>query len=218
MTNKVPAPPEFRDAVQIPDLATDEPHRWEIEPHYLTDFDVLVTNNDDEAREAILEIAEQHLWDGNEQGQERVMKVRMNDVPQDPRTIRVRSVSPDTAEVAEIDSKLIGRFINAAWLSVEVTEEGDAWLDRVKAEKRVRDILSELASVGTQQADADQSHPTHGVCANCRHDISLESDGTWVHNGTRISMCSSLRPETTWAVPAVEGHAPPPVDADDEEK
>lgn len=89
--------PELLTATELPDLATDEPHRWEVEPHYLTDFDVLVTNNDDEAREAILEIAEHHLWDDNEPGQERVMKVRMNDVPQGPRTTRVRP-APDTEE------------------------------------------------------------------------------------------------------------------------
>lgn len=56
----------------------DAPHRWEVEPHpYSRDFDYFITDDDIEARTAILETAEMYLWDGNE-GEERVLKVRLN--------------------------------------------------------------------------------------------------------------------------------------------
>lgn len=59
----------------------DDLHRWEIEPHPDRDYDTLVTDSDEEARQHIADIAESHLWDTNEPGQEHTMTVRMNDVP-----------------------------------------------------------------------------------------------------------------------------------------
>lgn len=41
--------------------------KWAIEPHpYTNDFDVLVTDSDIEAREAILYAAEMYLYDDND--------------------------------------------------------------------------------------------------------------------------------------------------------
>lgn len=55
-------------------------HKWEIEPHpYNSDFDVFVTDSDDEAREAVLYAAE-HEWDAASPGEERVIKIRLNKV------------------------------------------------------------------------------------------------------------------------------------------
>lgn len=87
-------------------LATDEPHRWEIEPHLITDFDVLVTNSDDAARRAILEIAESYLWDTNEPGQERVMRVRMSDVPNDAQRHPVRETAASAPATDEVERAL----------------------------------------------------------------------------------------------------------------
>lgn len=52
--------------------------KWEITPHpYDSQYDSLVTDSDDEAREAILCAAEIYLWDTND-GEERVLKVVHN--------------------------------------------------------------------------------------------------------------------------------------------
>lgn len=74
------------DKESLPTLeakSDDDPHRWEIEPHpYSRDFDYFITDNDVEARTAILEAAEMYLWDGNE-GEERTLRVTMNkDIPE----------------------------------------------------------------------------------------------------------------------------------------
>lgn len=56
-------------------------HRWEIEPHLEpSDADILIVDDDDQARDHILEIAE-HLWDQIEPGQERVLKIRLRHPP-----------------------------------------------------------------------------------------------------------------------------------------
>jgi hypothetical protein len=50
--------------------------KWAIEPHpYDADYDVFVTDSDDEARIAILYAAEMVLYDDNEGGETRVLKV-----------------------------------------------------------------------------------------------------------------------------------------------
>jgi hypothetical protein len=50
--------------------------KWAIEPNpYDADCDVLVTDSDDEARIAILYAAEMVLYDANEGGETRVLKV-----------------------------------------------------------------------------------------------------------------------------------------------
>jgi hypothetical protein len=50
--------------------------KWAIEPHpYDADYDVFVTDSDDEARIAILYAAEIELYDANEGGETRVLKV-----------------------------------------------------------------------------------------------------------------------------------------------
>ena len=52
--------------------------KWEVWPHpYSNDFDYFVTDSDDEAREAIANLAEMYLWDGNDGG-ERTVKVVHN--------------------------------------------------------------------------------------------------------------------------------------------
>ena len=52
--------------------------KWEIWPHpYDHDYDYFVTDDDNEAREAILHAAEMYLWDSND-GEERVLKVIHN--------------------------------------------------------------------------------------------------------------------------------------------
>ncbi len=60
-------------------------YKWEIEPHpYTHDYDVMVTDSDDEARAAILHAAEMYLWDGNDgtddgpHGKTRVVRVTHN--------------------------------------------------------------------------------------------------------------------------------------------
>jgi hypothetical protein len=60
-------------------------YKWEIEPHpYTNEFDVYVTDFDEEARQAILHAAEMYLWDSNEgeddgpHGKSRVLKVTHN--------------------------------------------------------------------------------------------------------------------------------------------
>lgn len=52
---------------------------WEITPHpYDKSFDCMVTDDDDEALQAILLSAEMHLWDGNEVGESRTLTVVHN--------------------------------------------------------------------------------------------------------------------------------------------
>ena len=60
-------------------------YKWEIEPHpYSNEFDVYVTDSDEEARQAILHAAEMYLWDSNDgeddgpRGKARVLKVTHN--------------------------------------------------------------------------------------------------------------------------------------------
>jgi hypothetical protein len=61
----------------------DHKHRWEIEPNpYDSDFDVFVTDKDDEAHEAIQHLATQ-AWDECQPGEERVIKFRRNKVASD---------------------------------------------------------------------------------------------------------------------------------------
>jgi hypothetical protein len=50
--------------------------KWEIEPHYSTDWDIYVTNDDGFARHALLEVAEK-IWDEIQPGEERIIKIRM---------------------------------------------------------------------------------------------------------------------------------------------
>ena len=58
--------------------ATGKIWKWEISPHpYNTDYDIMVTDSDDEARQAILYAAELHLWDSND-GEVRILKVVHN--------------------------------------------------------------------------------------------------------------------------------------------
>lgn len=59
--------------------------KWAIEPHpYDSDYDVMVTDSDEEARAAILHAAECHLWDTNDgddygpNGPTRTLKVTHN--------------------------------------------------------------------------------------------------------------------------------------------
>lgn len=53
--------------------------KWNIEPHpYSKDYDIFVTNDDQEALDALLHAAEMYLWDDCEPGQERTLKVRHN--------------------------------------------------------------------------------------------------------------------------------------------
>lgn len=60
-------------------------YKWEIEPHpYTQDYDVMVTDSDEEAREAIMHAAEMYLWDDNDgtddgpNGKTRVLRVTHN--------------------------------------------------------------------------------------------------------------------------------------------
>lgn len=56
-----------------------ENFKWNIEPHpYDSSFDVFVTNDDQEASEAIQYAAEMYLWDSATPGQENILKVRCN--------------------------------------------------------------------------------------------------------------------------------------------
>jgi len=62
------------------DDGNDRKHKWEIEPHpYDSDFDVMVTDDDGEALEA-LQTAAELVWDGMEAGEEKVLKIRCNAV------------------------------------------------------------------------------------------------------------------------------------------
>lgn len=55
--------------------------RWEVWPHpYDSAYDYYVTDDDNEARQAILYAAEMHLWDGNDGG-ERTLRVVMQSLP-----------------------------------------------------------------------------------------------------------------------------------------
>lgn len=51
-------------------------YKWEIEPHYSTDWDVYVTDSDSMAKYALLNVAEK-LWDEMKSGEERIIKIRM---------------------------------------------------------------------------------------------------------------------------------------------
>lgn len=85
---------------------TDAPHRWEIEPHPVRDFDALVTNSDNEARHWILQIAESHLWDDND-GEERTMRVTMNPkIPNAPSDFDKTATSVSTEVGGEADDML----------------------------------------------------------------------------------------------------------------
>ena len=54
----------------------DDEHKWEIEPRpYSSDFDVFVTDDDQQARSAILAVAEME-WDACEPGEEGVIRIR----------------------------------------------------------------------------------------------------------------------------------------------
>lgn len=59
--------------------------KWSIEPHpYDSDYDAMVTDDDNEARDAIMYAAEMFLWDGNDgdddgpNGPTRILKVTHN--------------------------------------------------------------------------------------------------------------------------------------------
>jgi hypothetical protein len=55
-------------------------HTWEIEPHLEpSDADILIVDDDQEALQHILAIAES-LWDQIEPGEERVLKIRRRKV------------------------------------------------------------------------------------------------------------------------------------------
>lgn len=57
-------------------------HKWEIEPHPDTsDYDVMVSDKDDEALEAIHRVVE-HIFDDITEGEERVIRIRLNRVPE----------------------------------------------------------------------------------------------------------------------------------------
>jgi hypothetical protein len=59
----------------------DGSHKWEITPNpWSGDFDVLVTDDDQEALNAIKDAAEQ-AWDQSEPGDKRTITIRMNAVP-----------------------------------------------------------------------------------------------------------------------------------------
>lgn len=113
--NEPDQPSTLTDASQIPDLATDEPHRWEIEPHYISDFDVLVTNNDGEAKEALLEIAE-NVWDAIEPGEERVIKVRMGKRTTRPANHPARPplLQFTTAQVQRVAELIVDELVGTA--------------------------------------------------------------------------------------------------------
>ena len=50
--------------------------KWAIEPHpYDRQYDVMVTDDDQKALEAILHVAEMHLWDSNNGGETRILQV-----------------------------------------------------------------------------------------------------------------------------------------------
>ena len=53
-------------------------HAWEIEPHYSSDFDVLVCDHDD-AWDELIKVVEA-VYDNMEAGQERTIKIRFNGV------------------------------------------------------------------------------------------------------------------------------------------
>ena len=56
-----------------------ENFKWNVEPHpYDSSVDVFVTDDDQEALNAIQRAAEMYLWDDIEPGQERVLRVRYN--------------------------------------------------------------------------------------------------------------------------------------------
>jgi len=66
--------------MSVDDLeAEDVNYKWNIEPHpYSKDYDIFVTNDDQEALDALLHAAEMYLWDDCEPGQERTLTVRHN--------------------------------------------------------------------------------------------------------------------------------------------
>lgn len=54
-------------------------YKWEIEPNpYTRDFDSMVTDDDNQAAEAIKYAAERSLWDDFKEGETRTLTVRMN--------------------------------------------------------------------------------------------------------------------------------------------
>lgn len=63
------------------EVAEYRPYRWEIEPHIDGSYDLQVTDNDAEAKAAILATAEEHLWDQHEGG---VRTVRVTFRPEIP--------------------------------------------------------------------------------------------------------------------------------------
>lgn len=55
-------------------------HKWEIEPHpHDSGFDVFVCDKDEDALEALRAVAER-VWDCISDGEERVIKIRLNRV------------------------------------------------------------------------------------------------------------------------------------------
>ena len=57
---------------------SEKKYKWEIEPHpYDSQYDVFVTDSDEDALNAILFVAESHLWDTNDGGT-RTLKVTHN--------------------------------------------------------------------------------------------------------------------------------------------
>ena len=56
----------------------DRLYKWEITPHLNSDYDYYVADDDKKALAIILEVAEEHLWDAAEEGEKRIMKVKLN--------------------------------------------------------------------------------------------------------------------------------------------
>lgn len=54
----------------------DHKHEWEIEPHYCSDFDVLVVNNEN-AWDELIKVVE-HVYDNMEAGEQRTITIRFN--------------------------------------------------------------------------------------------------------------------------------------------
>lgn len=79
MTAEHPSSEELVDCIEGCDGT--HKHRWEFEPHYQSDFDTLVVDNDGDAWDELMKVVE-NVYDNMEPGDERTIKIRFNGGPE----------------------------------------------------------------------------------------------------------------------------------------
>jgi len=68
----------------VPD---DRQYKWEIEPNpYDSDYDIFATDDDQTALDA-LQAAAERAWDTSEEGQEKILKIRLYEVADNAKSL-----------------------------------------------------------------------------------------------------------------------------------